>query len=66
MPKVKCFKVGKSLVLTIPDDIVEELGIYKGLNFKVHNEGNRIVYEPIPTYGSVWRLVPIEDNQRVL
>jgi len=58
MPKIQ--KVGNSLFISIPREIVRELGLKVGEVLVAYVENGRIVYERIAPVGSIWGLVPCQ------
>ena len=56
MPRIQ--KIGNSLFVSIPKEIVRELGLKPGETLSVHVEDGKIVYERIAPVGSIWGLVP--------
>ena len=59
MPEVK--KIGRTLYLRIPHDIVDKLHISEGESFTVEvKDACTIIYRRVVPHGSVWRLVPAD------
>ena len=44
--KVKARKVGNSIVLTVPNEVAEELAIYNGREFEVESRMGILEYRP--------------------
>ena len=56
MPRIQ--KIGNSLYVSIPKEIVKNLSLEEGETLNVKVENGKIIYERITPKGSVWRLIP--------